>query len=169
MRRNAWKFIVPTTEQSYKVSAPCLDNHNFKEEELGTVGELSKVCSQMVLKCLYLTDLAVTKWTMACDKRSARLISCIHHTSDHRQHCHVGNTASALSIGFFFRTQMLLEALRTQKSTWGGNLCILGSQAFVPMSWMCKKQTSVSHSSTESEDTYLDGWYSRSRSLRYGY
>ena len=31
-----------------------------------------------------------------------------------------------------------------------------GSHAFVPISWMCKKQTSVSHSSTESEIISLD-------------
>ena len=43
-----------TTQQHYKVSTPCLDDHHFKEEELKSVGELSKVCSQMVLKCLYL-------------------------------------------------------------------------------------------------------------------
>ena len=30
-------------------------------------------------------------------------------------------------------------------------MCIFGSHTFVPLSWMCKKQTSVSHSSTESE------------------
>ena len=30
-------------------------------------------------------------------------------------------------------------------------MCIFGSHTFVPKSWMCKKQTSVSHSSTESE------------------
>ena len=32
----------------------------------------------------------------------------------------------------------------------------LGSHTFVPISWMCKKQTSVSHSSTESEIISLD-------------
>ena len=32
-----------------------------------------------------------------------------------------------------------------------GTLCVFGSHTFVPTSWMCKKQTSVSHSSTESE------------------
>ena len=32
----------------------------------------------------------------------------------------------------------------------------LTSRAFVPISWMCKKQTSVSHSSTESEIISLD-------------
>ena len=31
-----------------------------------------------------------------------------------------------------------------------------GSHTFVPISWMCKKQTSVSHSSTESESFSLD-------------
>ena len=40
-------------EQLYKVSAPCLDDHRFKKEELETVGELSKIWSQIVLKCLY--------------------------------------------------------------------------------------------------------------------
>ena len=32
----------------------------------------------------------------------------------------------------------------------------LGSHTFVPMSWMCKKMTSVSHISTESEIVYLE-------------
>ena len=43
-----------TTQQLYKVSTPCIDDHHFKEEELNSVGELSKVCSRIVLKCLFL-------------------------------------------------------------------------------------------------------------------
>ena len=43
-----------TTQQLYKVSTPCIDDHHFKEEEMKSVGELSQVCSQIVLKCLYL-------------------------------------------------------------------------------------------------------------------
>ena len=35
-------------------------------------------------------------------------------------------------------------------------MCIFGSHTFVPISWMCKKHTSVSHSSTESEIISLD-------------
>ena len=46
--------------------------------------------------------------------------------------------------------------LEDSKSTSGGTLCVLGSQTFVPISWMCKQQTSVSHSSTESEIISLD-------------
>ena len=75
-----------TTQQLYKVYTPCIDDHHFKEEELKSEGELSKVCSQIVLKCLCLARIgrpdipwsvnklarAVTKWTKACDKRLAR-------------------------------------------------------------------------------------------------
>ena len=43
-----------TTQQLHKVANPCFDDHQFKEEEMGSVGEMSKVCSQIVLKCLYL-------------------------------------------------------------------------------------------------------------------
>ena len=35
-------------------------------------------------------------------------------------------------------------------------MCIFGSHTFVPISWMCKKQTSVAHSSAESEIISLD-------------
>ena len=35
-------------------------------------------------------------------------------------------------------------------------MCIFGSHTFVPISWMCKKQTAVSHCSTESEIISLD-------------
>ena len=43
-----------TTQQLYKVSTSCTDDHHFKEEELKSVGELSKVFSQIILKFLYL-------------------------------------------------------------------------------------------------------------------
>ena len=43
-----------TTQQIYKVSTPCIDDHHFKEDNLKSFGELSHVFSQNVLKCLYL-------------------------------------------------------------------------------------------------------------------
>ena len=43
-----------TIEQLYKGSTPCLDDHEFTKNGLETMGELSKVCSQIVQKCLYL-------------------------------------------------------------------------------------------------------------------
>ena len=43
-----------TTQQLYKVSTPCIDDHHFKEEEMKSVGEWSNTCSQIVLICKYL-------------------------------------------------------------------------------------------------------------------
>ena len=57
MQRNVERYCElanKTTQQLYKVSTPCIDDHHFKEEELKPVEEMSKVCSQIVLKCLYL-------------------------------------------------------------------------------------------------------------------
>ena len=48
------ELVNKTTQQLYKVATPCIDDQQFKEEEMKSVGELSKVCSQIVFKCLYL-------------------------------------------------------------------------------------------------------------------
>ena len=55
-----------------------------------------------------------------------------------------------------FRTLTLPWNLTTQKSTSGGTLCFFVSHTFAPKSWMCKKQTSVSRSSTEYEMISVD-------------
>ena len=108
------EFSNKTTKQFYKVATPCMDDHQF-EEEIESIGELSTVCSQIVLKSLYLArtgrpDIlwfenklvrARTKWTKACDKRLVRLISYIHHTREYKQYCVVGNTAKQCRLGLF--------------------------------------------------------------------
>ena len=102
-----------TTQQLYKVSTPCLGDHHFKEEDLKSVGEMSKVCSQMVLKCSNLARVgrpnilwsvnkltrSITNWTKACDKRLSRLISYIHYTSEYKQYCHVENHGKTMQTG----------------------------------------------------------------------
>ena len=98
---------------------------------------------------------SITKWNKACDKRLCRLISYIHHTCEYKQYCYVGNTAKQCRLGLFQDSDFAGD-LEDSKSTSGGTLCIFGSHTFVPISWMCKKQTSVSHSSTESEIISLD-------------
>ena len=69
------------TEQLHKVSSPCLDDHERKKE-LENTGDVSDVCSHIVLKCFYLArrgrpDIlwsvnklarSVTKWAQACDR-----------------------------------------------------------------------------------------------------
>ena len=74
---------------------------------------------------------SITTWTKACDKRLQ---------------CRLG----------LFQDSDFAGDLEDSKSTSGGTLCVFGSHTFVPTSWMCKKQTSVSHRSTESEIISLD-------------
>ena len=134
-----------------------------------SVGELSEVRSQIVLKCLYLARIgrpdilwsvnklarSITKWTKACDKRLSRLVSYIHHTCEYKQYCYVGNTAKQCRLGLFQDSDFAGD-LEDSKSTSGGTLCVFGCHTFDPISWMCEKQTSVSHSSTKSEISSLD-------------
>ena len=104
---------------------------------------------------------AGTKWTEACDKRSARLVSYIHHTCEYRQYCWVGETTAQHCRVGLFQDSKCSGDLEDSKSTSGGILCIFRSQTFVPKSWMCKKQTSVSHTSTEAKVISLDAGLSR--------
>ena len=156
-----------TTQQLYKVSTPCIDDHHFKEEKMKSVGEVSQVCSQIVLKCLYLARIgrpdilwsvnklarSITKWTKACDKRLNRLISYIHHTSEYKQYCHVGNTAKQCRLGLFQDSDFAGD-LEDSKSTSGGTLCIFGSiRLFQSVGCVRNK---LQFSSTESEIICFD-------------
>ena len=92
--------------QFYKVSSPCLDDHQFKQEELHSVGQLSpRIGRPDILWSVNKLARAVTKWTQACDRRLARLISW----------------ATLLSIAdwLYFATQILLATLRTKNPLLG--------------------------------------------------
>ena len=67
----------------------------------------------------------------------------------------MGNNAKQCILELFQDSDFAGD-LEDSKSTSGGTLCIFGSHTFVPIIWMCKKQTAVSHSSTESEIISLD-------------
>ena len=173
MQRNVWKYIanlrIKRVNNERTNATPCMDDHQFKEEENESVGEMSTVCSQIVPKCQYLARIgrpdillsvnklarAVATWTKACAKRWARLISYIHHTSEYRQCGYVGNTARQCRLGLF-QDSGFAGDLEDSKSKSGVVLCIFGIHTFVLRNWMCKKQTSVSRSSTEAEIISLD-------------
>ena len=132
------EFVNKTTQQVYKVATPCMDDHQFKEKEIESVGELSTVCSQIVLKYFYLARVgrpailwsvnklarSITKWTKACDKRLSRLISYFHHTWEYKHCCHVGNTAKLCRLGLFQDSDFSGD-LEDSKSTSGGTCAFL--------------------------------------------
>ena len=92
-----------------------------------SAGDLSKVCSQIVLTCLYLARIgrpdilwsknkfarSITKWTKACDKRLNQLISYIHHTCEYKQYCYGGNTAKQCRLGLF-QDSVFVNAMTTR-------------------------------------------------------
>ena len=137
-----------TIQQLYKI--PCIDDLPFQRKEMKSVRELSHVCSQVVLKYLYLTRIgkpdilwvvnqlarSILEWTKAFDNRLDRSNNIVMWV------------ILLSNADCSFQDSDFAGAGRT--------LCIFGSHTFVPISWRCKKQTSVSHSSTESEIISLD-------------
>ena len=88
MQRNAWKYIANWHWQTKQLNSFSKSQlHAWviikTKEEMGTVGELSKACSQIVMKCLHWARIgrldilwsvnklarAITEWTRACDER----------------------------------------------------------------------------------------------------
>ena len=145
-------------------------DHHFKEEEMKSVGELSKECSQIVLKCLYLARIgrpdilwsvnklarSISKWTKACDKRLSRLTSYIHHTCEYKQYCHVGNTAKQCRLGLF-QDSDFAEDLEDSKSTSGGTLCFFRSHTFVPTSVGCERNKLQFRTAQQNQKSFFLG------------
>ena len=142
---------------------------SIQNRKIGTVGESSKVCSQIVLKFLYLARVGrpdilwsvnrlartVTKRTRPCDKRLARFISYMHHKSEFKQHCHVGNSAQQCGLGLF-QGSCFAGDLEDSNSISGGILCLFGSRRSFLLVECARDKTSVSQNSTESEVVSLD-------------
>ena len=96
-----------------------------------------------------------TRWTAACDRRLHRLISWMHHSSDHMQIWYVGDKPSDCNLVLFSDASFAGD-IKGSKSISGGVLCLVGPNTYVPINWLCKKQTAVSHSTSESEVIALD-------------
>ena len=67
-----------TTQQLYKVATPRVDDHQF-EEEIGCVGELPKVCSQMVLKMPVFGSMVCEQTCTCCHQMDQSLRQTFWH------------------------------------------------------------------------------------------
>ena len=170
---NAWKRYLELAKVDRKtlrpVATPNLDDHQIPPIEFETKGNLSAIASRVVLKVLLTARLTrpdvlwtvnnlarnITKWTIACDRRLHRLICYWHHTKDWTQICYVGNNVSDINLVLFTDASFAGD-LVDSKSTTGTLMCLIGSDTFVPLTWMCKKQGAISHSSSEAEVIALD-------------
>ena len=98
-------------------------------------------------------DANIISWSRLLGMHSAGMQTKWH--SDYRQYCYVENTAHHCRLELFHGSNFAGD-LEDSEINISKALCILGCRTFVPISWMCEKQTSVSHSSTESEIMSLD-------------
>ena len=64
------------------MSSPCFDDHLFKQEELESVGAFSKVCSQIVLKCLYLARVGGPDIPWSVNKLARAVTNGQEHVTD---------------------------------------------------------------------------------------
>ena len=173
MQRSAWNDIVSWQTRRGNNSTKYLLHASMTTTKKRQKWNLLENCHMYALKLFWnactwhvLHDLILYgQWTKLHDRLQngpklmtndlSRLISHILHTGEYKQYCHVGNTAKQCRLRLFQDSDFAGD-LEDSKSTSGETLCIFGSHKFVPISWMCKKQTSVSHSSTEWEIISLD-------------
>ena len=109
-----WK-ANKTPEQIFEVPTPYMDDHQFKEDEDGSVGELSTVCSQIVVKCLYLARVWETRYFVVCEQACScgyekdRSLWQTLSTFDllHWQHCFVGHIRIVPRLWFCRRSGRL--------------------------------------------------------------
>ena len=146
-----------------------MEDHQLSPEDFVTKGKLSAECARIVLKALFLARMnrpdilwsvntlarEVTRWNVACDKRLHRLTCYLNTTKQWSLTCIVGDAAGKCKIALFCDASFAGD-LRDSKSTSGAFLCLVGPRTFVPITWLCKKQGAVSHSSSEAEIISLD-------------
>ena len=79
----------------------------------------------------------------------------MHHHKNDVMSAHLGDKVEDLRL-FMFVDASFAGDLRDSKSTSGMYLCIAGPNTWVPITWICKKQSAVSHSSAEAEIIALE-------------
>ena len=162
--------LANKTQQLYKVSTPCIDDHHFKRGRIEIcrriVTSMLSNCSEMLKTWHVLEDLIFYgQWTNLHDRlrNGPKLVTNAWIVWYLKFITHVNKNSIVMWVILqnnadwdCFKTPILRGDLEDSKSTSGGTLCVFGCHTFVPISWMCNKQTSVSHSSTESEIISLD-------------
>ncbi|CAE7560940.1 RE1 [Symbiodinium natans] len=127
-------------------------------------GELAPNACKILMKALWLGRLArpdiikpigdlatrVQSWTRNNDKQLHRLICYINSTKTHRLVGTVQDNPGELHLALYVDADFAGEKVDA-KSTSGGYLVLKGPNSFFPLAWVCKRQTSTSRSTTESE------------------
>lgn len=103
-----------------------------------------------LLKCVNMLAKRVTKWTTGCDKALHGLMSYIFHNKQKVLRGYIGDTADKLRLKLYTDADLAGDR-PSYRSTSGAILVLCGSNSFFPLAAMSKRQSSVSHSTLESE------------------
>ena len=77
-----------TSQQLHKVATPCFDDHQFKEEEMGSVGELCTVCSHTVPKLLHLARIGRPDILWSVNKLARQIVLAMYEQENIRNNEH---------------------------------------------------------------------------------
>ena len=92
----------------------------------------------------------VAKWNRNCDLRLHKLMRYINQSVKYSQEAFCGDLAQFLHLMVYVDASSA-DCVRTNESTSGCLIALAGPNTVIPVVAICKKQTCVSHSSTESE------------------
>ena len=127
-------------------------------------GVLDKIACKVLMKALWLARLArpdlqkaicdlasrVSCWSRNDDKRLYRLVCYIHSTSGYRLRGSVNDPATQLELKLYVDADFCGDSNNT-RSTSGGLLVLHGPTTYFPLTWISKRQTATSRSTTEAE------------------
>ena len=151
-QRNEWKEIanlrIKTTEQLYKVETPRMDDHQIKEEENGSVGELIICCLLTNCSDMFIFGTYWKAWysmvceqTCSCGNEMDKSLWQTFGTFDlfHSSHKWIqailsrGWTQHNIATQDCFKTLILQETLKTQ------NQHQVDSHAFSEVEHLCQE------------------------------
>ena len=147
-----------------EANSPYVADGSLVETDWDTKGQLEGSASKVLMKLLWLARLArpdlmkgicdltrrVTCWSRADDKRLYRLVCYLWSTKTHKLFGQIADPVENLRLVLYTDADHA-SGIDFVQSTSGGYLCIEGPSSFWPLSWMSKKQTSTSRSTTEAE------------------
>jgi hypothetical protein len=156
------KVTTPFLED---VENPCSANPTADAPgKLPPEGELKHCCASVLMKLLYAARMCrydllhpigrlagmITRWDPHCDKMLHRLMCYVHGTYHVRKVGWVGEGVESIGVHLYADADFA-GCKRTGRSTSGAFLCMGGDDTFFPLQAVSRKQTAVSHSTTESE------------------
>ena len=144
--------------------SPYVADGSWCETDCSSRGQLEGSASKVLMKLLWLARLArpdlmkgicdltrrVTCWSRVDDERLYRLVCYLWSTRTHQIFGQIPDPVENLRL-ILYTDADHASGIDFTQSTSGTYLCIEGPSSFCPLSWMSKKQTSTSRSTTEAD------------------